>query len=118
MSVIYDLRYQLNNYKGIGTLEMMFPLLNFEISISRDHKTGRISSEDGCRLSFLGNRGSQYDIVTRIHPVNGYTELWTKEVIIISLKPANEQKTEWKYAFICFSDEEKFSAPEGYDALV
>lgn len=89
VSLIYDLRYELKNYESPGTLEIVFPLLNFEIYIVRDHKTGQIDAEDGCRLRFLGPGGSQYDIVTRIHPVNGYTELWTKEVVSIYLKKKN-----------------------------
>lgn len=77
VSIVYDIRFQLEDYKGPATMEINFPLIQFEINIVREHNSEKI---DG-RLMFMGSGGSQYDTVTRIHPANGYTVLCIKEVI-------------------------------------
>lgn len=75
VSVVYDIDYSLKHFSGHGTIEIEFPHLTFEVEITRFHNTGQKVGT----VKFL-RAASQNDFKTRIHPNNGFAQLWAKSV--------------------------------------
>jgi len=75
VQTVYDVDYEYENFKGRGTVLIWFKQLQFDMSITRNHTTNDITSE--IRYLSIGN---QYDIVVKLYPNNGYTQLTAREI--------------------------------------
>lgn len=75
VTIIYDVEFELHHYRDHGTIEIWLPFVRAGIIITRTH-AGKVING---RLNYSGT-GAQYDMLTKIYPKNGYTQLWTKEV--------------------------------------
>lgn len=75
--IVYDIEYDVEDYKDNGTMFIEYGDINFGVVISRDHKTKAITS----RMKFSKvNIGGQYNMHLWTIPDNGHTQILRKRV--------------------------------------
>lgn len=77
VQVVYDVDYDLKDFKQTGSIIIEFGDVNFIIEIGRNHETKLI--EPKISLVFT-NTGGQYRTDIEVFPSNGYTQLISREV--------------------------------------